>query len=97
MDFSAPPARGWAAVLDRPRPLAIGCGLVLLQQVTGQPSVLYFADTIFTSAGFGNAADLSSVGVAAVKVAATLLTVFRVDRYGRRMLLLAGIAMMLLR
>jgi len=77
-----------------PKPLRIGWGLVLLQQVTGQPAVLYFATNIFKGAGFKSSAALSSVGVGFVKLLATLFTVFRVDRYGRRVLLLSGIAMM---
>jgi len=77
-----------------PLPLVIGCGLVLLQQVTGQPSVLYFATNIFKDAGFGSSAALSSVGVGLVKLIATLFTVWRVDRYGRRLLLFVGISMM---
>merc|ERR1719247_1144220 len=76
-----------------PRPLKIGCGLVFLQQITGQPSVLYFATNIFKSAGFGSAAALSSVGVGLVKLLATLFTVWRVDQYGRRLLLFVGISM----
>ena len=81
--------------LKYPRPLIIGCGLVFLQQVTGQPSVLYFATNIFKSAGFAGAAALSSVGVGFVKLLATLFTVWRVDLYGRRQLLMWGIAMMI--
>lgn len=77
-----------------PLPLVIGCGLVFLQQVTGQPSVLYFATNIFKDAGFGSSAALSSVGVGLVKLLATLFTVWRVDRYGRRLLLFVGISMM---
>jgi MFS family permease len=77
-----------------PQPLIIGCGLVFLQQVTGQPSVLYFATNIFKSAGFGSSAALSSVGVGLVKLLATLFTVWRVDQYGRRFLLFVGISMM---
>jgi len=80
--------------LKYPKPLCIGCGLVLLQQITGQPSVLYFATNIFKSAGFGGAAALSSVGVGLVKLLATLFTVWRVDQYGRRFLLFVGITMM---
>jgi MFS family permease len=77
-----------------PRPLLIGCGIVFLQQVTGQPSVLYFATNIFKDAGFGSWASLPSLGVGFVKLIATLFTVFRVDKYGRRFLLFVGIAMM---
>lgn len=77
-----------------PRPLIIGCGIVFLQQITGQPSVLYFATNIFKSAGFGSSAAMSSAGLGAVKLLATLFTVFRVDQYGRRFLLFLGIGMM---
>lgn len=84
----------WSDAFNYPRPLVIGCGLVILQQITGQPSVLYFATNIFKSAGFGSAAALSSVGVGAVKLLATLFTVWRVDNYGRRFLLFVGISMM---
>merc|ERR1712113_1145058 len=87
------PAR-WNDAFNYPRPLLIGCGIVFLQQVTGQPSVLYFATNIFKSAGFGSSAALSSVGVGLVKLIATFFTVWRVDQYGRRFLLFVGISMM---
>eukprot|EP00928_Gymnodinium_smaydae_P004472 TRINITY_DN11517_c1_g3_i1.p1 TRINITY_DN11517_c1_g3~~TRINITY_DN11517_c1_g3_i1.p1 ORF type:complete len:505 (-),score=72.55 TRINITY_DN11517_c1_g3_i1:261-1775(-) len=82
------------AVSAFPRQLTIGCGLVLLQQVTGQPSVLYCATDIFVYAGFGESAALSSVGVGLVKLLAALFTVWRVDDYGRKRLLYIGISMM---
>lgn len=85
---------GCADAFEYPRPLLIGCGLVLLQQITGQPSVLYFATNIFKSAGFGSASALSSVGVGLVKLLATLFTVSRVDTLGRRVALFYGITMM---
>jgi len=77
-----------------PRPLLIGCGMVFLQQITGQPSVLYFATNIFKDAGLDSSAALNSVGVGFVKLIATLFTVWRVDKYGRRFLLFVGITMM---
>ena len=40
--------------------LVIGCGLVLFQQLSGQPSVLYFANRIFENAGLGFEAAGSS-------------------------------------
>jgi len=94
VDNEAPP--GCCETFKYPRPLIIGCGLVFLQQVTGQPSVLYFATNIFKDAGFSSSAALSSVGVGFVKLLATLFTVFRVDQFGRRQLLLWGIALMVL-
>ncbi|XP_045384443.1 solute carrier family 2, facilitated glucose transporter member 10 isoform X3 [Lemur catta] len=77
---------------------AVGLGLVLFQQLTGQPNVLCYASTIFRSVGFrgGSSAVLASVGLGAVKVAATLTAMGLVDRAGRRALLLAGCALMAL-
>merc|ERR1719316_1593936 len=85
----------WTDSFSYPRPLGLGLMLVILQQVTGQPSVLYFANTIFQSAGFASASALSSSGIGLAKLLATLVTVWRVDNYGRRTLLLVGIAVML--
>mmetsp|Transcript_15902 Transcript_15902/g.38495 ORF Transcript_15902/g.38495 Transcript_15902/m.38495 type:complete len:511 (-) Transcript_15902:346-1878(-) len=85
----------WSDAFNFPKPLVIGCGLVTLQQVTGQPSVLYFAPNIFKDAGFNNTAALASFGVGFVKLIATLVTVWRIDKYGRRPLLILGIAVML--
>jgi sugar porter (SP) family MFS transporter len=81
--------------LQARRALVAGLGLVLLQQVTGQPSVLYYQEAIFRDAGFGDLAAWSSVIVGVAKLLATLFTVSRVDDYGRRPLLFAGISMML--
>merc|ERR1719305_1696833 len=85
----------WTDSFSYPKPLGLGLMLVILQQVTGQPSVLYFANTIFQSAGFASASALSSSGIGLVKLLATLVTVSRVDNYGRRTLLLVGIVVML--
>ncbi|XP_004586142.2 solute carrier family 2, facilitated glucose transporter member 10 [Ochotona princeps] len=76
----------------------VGLGLVLFQQLTGQPNVLYYASTIFHSVGFrvGSSAVLASVGLGVVKVVATLAAMGLVDRAGRRTLLLAGCALMAL-
>ena len=72
--------------------LIAGIGLVFLQQVTGQPSVLYYAASIFSNAGL---ASVATVGVAAFKLVMTLITVFTVDRFGRKLLLYIGISVML--
>ena len=72
--------------------MIVGIGCVVLQQITGQPSVLYYADTIFEEAGVQTAA---TIGVGAFKLAATLASVFFVEKAGRRVLLLTGIAIML--
>eukprot|EP01018_Ginkgo_biloba_P028636 Gb_26716 [translate_table: standard] len=43
--------------------LIIGAGLVFFQQVTGQPSVLYYAASILQSAGFSAASDATRVSI----------------------------------
>ncbi|KAF6138773.1 hypothetical protein GIB67_040905 [Kingdonia uniflora] len=43
--------------------LIIGGGLVLFQQITGQPSVLYYAATILKTAGFSAASDATRVSI----------------------------------
>ena len=71
------------------RALLIGVGLVLFQQLSGQPSVLYFANRIFEGAGLGFEA---AVGVGVFKLAMTFLSAALVEnpRVGRKTLLLVG-------
>ncbi|KAL0400468.1 UNVERIFIED_CONTAM: D-xylose-proton symporter-like 2 [Sesamum latifolium] len=74
--------------------LVIGGGLVLFQQITGQPSVLYYAATIFQSAGFSAASDATKVSIllGLWKLIMTGVAVSAVDRLGRRPLLLGGVS-----
>ncbi|KAK4440899.1 D-xylose-proton symporter-like 3, chloroplastic [Sesamum alatum] len=71
----------------------IGGGLVLFQQITGQPSVLYYAGPILQSAGFSAAADATklSVVVGVFKLLMTGVAVLKVDDLGRRPLLIGGV------
>ena len=78
------------------RALFIGCGVVVLQQLTGQPSVLYYATTVFKYAGFGSSASLQPVYVGGAKLIFTLIAAFTVDRAGRKPLLYVGISVMLI-
>ncbi|XP_031253992.1 D-xylose-proton symporter-like 3, chloroplastic isoform X2 [Pistacia vera] len=72
----------------------IGGGLVLFQQITGQPSVLYYAGPILQSAGFSAAADATrvSVVIGLFKLLMTSVAVFKVDDLGRRPLLIGGVS-----
>ncbi|MBN3278912.1 GTR10 protein, partial [Polyodon spathula] len=74
----------------------IGLGLVLFQQFTGQPNVLFYASTIFHSVGFQSTASavLASVGLGIVKVVATLVAMSCADKVGRRALLIGGCIVM---
>lgn len=71
--------------------LAVGFGAALFQQITGINAIFYYAPDIFRSAGFGNgAATWSTVLFGIVLVLATLVSMWVIDRVGRRTLLLAG-------
>ena len=72
--------------------LTAGVGLVVLQQITGQPSVLSYATPILVSAGLSS---FSSVLIALFKVFATSLAVIFVESSGRRVLLMIGCSLML--
>lgn len=75
---------------------AIGLGLVVFQQFTGQPNVLFYASTVFQSVGFESDASavLASLGLGIIKVIATLAAMFCADKVGRRQLLIAGCSVM---
>ncbi|GJP31231.1 hypothetical protein CLOM_g10191 [Closterium sp. NIES-68] len=87
---------GWSELVTGAsgRALVIACGLVFFQQVTGQPSVLYYAGSILQDAGFSAASDATRVSVllGCFKLAMTGVAVATVDRWGRRPLLLAGVS-----
>lgn len=74
--------------------LIIGAGLVLFQQITGQPSVLYYAASIFQTAGFAAASDATraSILLGLLKLIMTGVAVLVVDKLGRRPLLLGGVS-----
>ncbi|KAJ0555869.1 putative major facilitator, sugar transporter, major facilitator superfamily [Helianthus annuus] len=69
-------------------------GLVLFQQITGQPSVLYYAASIFQTAGFSAASDATraSIFLGLLKLVMTGVAVLVVDKLGRRPLLLGGVS-----
>jgi sugar porter (SP) family MFS transporter len=76
----------------RRAPLIAGVGLIVLQQITGQPSVLSYATVIFESVGLGG---LASVIVAVFKLLATLGAAIAVEKFGRKSLLYIGCSLML--
>ena len=73
------------------RPLYIGLSVVLFQQFTGQPSVLYYATQTFKAAGWSveDAANVSVI-LGVWKLFMTGIAVSKVDSVGRRPLLLGG-------
>lgn len=76
------------------KPLMIGIGLAVFQQITGINAIIYYADKIFDAAGFTTVADQTMAttwAIGAVNVLATLVAVAFVDKLGRKPLLLTGL------
>jgi sugar porter (SP) family MFS transporter len=78
--------------------LIVGVGLAIFQQITGINTVIYYAPTTLEAAGFsaGGAIVATSLGVGVVNVGFTILSLFLIDRLGRRPLLLIGITGMVI-
>ena len=62
----------------------------MFQQITGINTVLYFAPQIFQAAGISGASAsiLATAGIGAVNVLLTVVSMWLIDRAGRRVLLL---------
>jgi SP family galactose:H+ symporter-like MFS transporter len=77
--------------------LTVGIGLAVFQQVTGINTVIYYAPKIIQSAGISSAsgAILTTAGIGLVNVLMTIVSMWLIDRIGRRPLLLTGIAGMI--
>jgi sugar porter (SP) family MFS transporter len=76
------------------RPLMVGLGLAIFQQVTGINAIIYYADQIFGAAGFATEASRTTVttwAIGGVNVLATLIAIAFIDHWGRRNLLLSGL------
>ncbi|PWZ05105.1 Sugar transport protein 13 [Zea mays] len=81
---------------NRPQ-LVIAVLLQIFQRFTGMNAIMFYAPVLFNTLGFKSDASLySAVIMGAVNVLSTLVSVYSVDRVGRRMLLLeAGVHMFL--
>jgi sugar porter (SP) family MFS transporter len=75
-------------------PLIVGLGLAIFQQTTGINTVIYYAPTIFKFAGIKAAgpAILAGAGLTMLMWCFHILSIFLLDRVGRRPLLLIGVA-----
>ena len=73
--------------------LVIAIGIMFFQQFVGINTVIYYSPKIFLMAGFDGAVSAigASVGVGVVNLLFTLLSVYFVDRLGRRKLLFSGV------
>lgn len=75
-------------------PLIICVGIMFFQQFVGINTVIYYSPKIFLMAGFDGtvAAIWASVGVGVVNVIFTVVSVYFVDRLGRRKLYFTGLS-----
>lgn len=75
--------------------LVVGFFVALFQQITGINAIFYYAPAIFKSAGLPtNDALSSTVLIGIVLVTATLVSMWIIDKVGRRTLLIVGAAAM---
>ncbi|PHQ78868.1 MAG: MFS transporter [Coxiella sp. (in: Bacteria)] len=74
-------------------PLFIAVGIAILNQLTGINSFLQYAPHILKAAGLGSnkVAMLGSAGIGILNFICTLISIFLVDRIGRRPLLIFGV------
>jgi sugar porter (SP) family MFS transporter len=79
------------------RGLVIAVGFVVLQQLCGINTVIYYGPQIFALAGINSNqhAILASVLISVMNMLATVIALFLVDRIGRKPLLYAGVGGML--
>ncbi|PKU67793.1 sugar transport protein MST4 [Dendrobium catenatum] len=79
---------------NRPQ-LVIAIVMQIFQQFTGINAIMFYSPVLFNTLGFKNDASLySAVITGAVNVVSTLVSIYSVDRVGRRALLLeAGVQM----
>lgn len=69
----------------------VGIVLAMLQQLVGINAIIYYAPTIFASAGAGMESALAqTVAIGAVNLTFTFVAIWLVDKLGRKPLLLAG-------
>ncbi|GAA1231895.1 sugar porter family MFS transporter [Prauserella halophila] len=69
----------------------LALAIAAFNQLSGINAVLYYAPSIFESAGMGESASfLSSGGVGLINLISTMLALFVIDKLGRRKLMLIG-------
>lgn len=89
----------WRNLLQRKyRPhLAMAIAIPFFQQLTGINVIMFYAPVLFKTIGFGSdAALMSAVITGGVNVIATVVSIYGVDKWGRRFLFLEGGTQMLI-
>ncbi|KAK7270149.1 hypothetical protein RIF29_23082 [Crotalaria pallida] len=80
------------------RPALTFCSFIpFFQQLTGINVIMFYAPVLFKTLGFGDEASLVGAVISGgVNVLATFVSIFTVDKFGRRILFLEGGAQMLI-
>lgn len=89
----------WRNIMQRKyRPhLTMAILIPFFQQLTGINVIMFYAPVLFKTIGFGNDASLmSAVITGIVNVVSTLVSIYGVDKWGRRFLFLEGGSQMLI-
>ncbi|KAG0479277.1 hypothetical protein HPP92_009998 [Vanilla planifolia] len=89
----------YRTLMKRPSrpPLVIAVMMQVFQQFTGINAIMFYAPVLFQTVGFKNDASLlSALITGSVNVFSTLISVFSVDKAGRRILLLSACILMLI-
>eukprot|EP00586_Coscinodiscus_wailesii_P018380 CAMPEP_0172497176 /NCGR_PEP_ID=MMETSP1066-20121228/96263_1 /TAXON_ID=671091 /ORGANISM="Coscinodiscus wailesii, Strain CCMP2513" /LENGTH=805 /DNA_ID=CAMNT_0013269803 /DNA_START=47 /DNA_END=2464 /DNA_ORIENTATION=+ len=74
------------------RALVLGCGLMLLQQLSGINTVMYYAASIYEMSQFNEITSIWLSGFTALaQVLGVFLSIFLIDRAGRRCLVLTSL------
>ncbi|XP_077973653.1 solute carrier family 2, facilitated glucose transporter member 12-like [Styela clava] len=70
----------------------IGLSLMVIQQATGQPNLLFYASTVLVSFGFkaNGMASFCSVGLGVAKLISTAICISIVEKYERKAFLIVG-------
>jgi len=73
------------------KPIMLAFAIAAFNQLSGINAILYYAPTIFKSAGFGEQAGLlNSVGLGLMNLVFTILGLALIDHFGRKRLMLVG-------
>ncbi|MGE5648174.1 MAG: sugar porter family MFS transporter [Acidobacteriota bacterium] len=72
-------------------PIFLAVSIAMFNQLSGINAILYYLNDIFARAGFSKmSADLQAVAIGATNLAATIIAMSVIDRFGRKKLLLIG-------
>lgn len=77
-------------------PLAVGLTLLMIQQFSGIDAIIFFTVDIFRQSGSSIDGNLATIMVGLVQLASNILSLFVVDRAGRKpLLIISGVIMCL--